>query len=58
MTTNEAGGRERVAVYAIIEGPRGGGGRVLRVFASATECLAAFGAYEGRAHFAKIGGGR
>lgn len=42
--------------YAIIEGPRGQGGRVLRLFSSATACLTAFfdGDYDGRAHFIKI----
>lgn len=44
-------------VYAIIEGPRGGNGRTLRMFTSATACLTAFfdGGYEGRAHFKKVG---
>ena len=43
-------------VYVIIEGERGGNGRVLRVFSSATACLAAFDSYAaGTVHFTKLG---
>lgn len=47
---------EREKLYAIIEGPRGGGGRVLRLFTSATACLTAFAAhYDSRtAHFTRV----
>lgn len=45
------------SVYAIVEGERGGNGRILRVFASATACLEAFDAYPvGTVHFTKLSG--